>query len=156
MKIIKIFAICLFICLPTVVYSGTTINYSRMNAVLYADRYAINYNTDVSNDIAYTSFPGRDCANFMSQALIAGGLNFSCVKKASIIGIGKKNKGEKGVVGANALVSVLQASFCFKAVSKSEAKGGDIISWGGHVGMLNDSGYYAAHTTDTSFSQKSL
>lgn len=43
--------------------------YNVSNAIAYADRYCINYNS------AYNSYKGRggDCANFVSQCLYAGG-----------------------------------------------------------------------------------
>jgi len=99
-----------------------------------------------------------DCANFMSQSLINGGLNFECVKKTDVIGTGNKNKGEKGVVGANRLIDVLQNNFCFENVSTSEAKEGDIaawrkegINWVHHVVILNEDGYFAGHTNDREY-----
>jgi len=43
--------------------------YSRMKAVQYALKYAINYNPEWPSDKGY----GGDCTNFVSQALHAGG-----------------------------------------------------------------------------------
>ena len=44
-------------------------NYNVANAIAYADKYCINYNS------SYNSYKGRggDCANFVSQCLFAGG-----------------------------------------------------------------------------------
>ena len=50
---------------------GLVISYSPSAAVNYALTYCRNYNPD------YNSYPGVDCANFVSQCLIAGGLDFS-------------------------------------------------------------------------------
>jgi len=46
-----------------------TYTYNVSNAIAYADKYCINYNT------SYNSYKGRggDCANFVSQCLYAGG-----------------------------------------------------------------------------------
>ena len=49
--------------------SNGTYAYNVSNAIAYADKYCINYNT------AYNSYKGKggDCANFVSQCLFAGG-----------------------------------------------------------------------------------
>ena len=49
--------------------AAVTYNYNVSNAVAYADKYCINYNS------AYNSYKGRggDCANFVSQCLYNGG-----------------------------------------------------------------------------------
>ena len=52
---------------------GLTLTYSTSNAVSYAKKYCSNYNS------AYNSYKGRggDCANFVCQCLVAGGLDLS-------------------------------------------------------------------------------
>ena len=49
--------------------AAATYTYNVSNAIAYADKYCINYNS------AYNSYKGRggDCANFVSQCLYAGG-----------------------------------------------------------------------------------
>ena len=46
---------------------GVAFSYNPSAAVNYALSYCRNYNP------AYNSYPGADCANFVSQCLIAGG-----------------------------------------------------------------------------------
>ena len=48
---------------------GLAISYNANAAVNYALKHCRNYNK------AYNSYPGADCANFVSQCLIAGGLS---------------------------------------------------------------------------------
>ena len=50
---------------------GLAISYNANAAVNYAKRYCKNYNG------AYNTYPGEDCANFVSRCLIAGGLSLS-------------------------------------------------------------------------------
>ena len=47
--------------------------YNASNAVSYADTYWSNYNPNYSN---YNSI-GGDCANFVSQCLVAGGMQMT-------------------------------------------------------------------------------
>lgn len=54
----------------TVTHTKITHCYSAQDAADYADKYAMNYN---SNYPSYAN-SGGDCANFASQALFAGGL----------------------------------------------------------------------------------
>ena len=139
MKIIRLFFPILLLCLlSSPVFSGT-LAYNRANAIDdYASKFCQNYNTQDANntkDIAYTSF-GNDCANFVSQAMIAGGLNFSCVKDANPIGTGKKNKGELGEITVSQLKTQLAENFCFEVITDpSKAQNGDILSSnnGSHV-----------------------
>ena len=58
--------------------------YDRDKACQYAQRYAYNYNPNYKDYNAV----GGDCANFVSQCLIAGGLNFQqmCPKVAYGVG----------------------------------------------------------------------
>ena len=50
---------------------GLAISYNANAAVNYALNHCRNYNR------AYNSYPGADCANFVSQCLIAGGQSLS-------------------------------------------------------------------------------
>ncbi len=53
-------------------YNVFSYRYDRTAVVNYADEYWLDYNTDDYNDY---SGGGGDCANYVSQCLIAGGLN---------------------------------------------------------------------------------
>ncbi len=97
------------------------------------------YNTDPKKDIAYVDESPSDCANFASQAMINGGLDFSCVKDANPIGTGKKNKGEKGEINVKdktengktykGLLTHLTENFCFEVITDhTKAQAGDILS----------------------------
>ncbi len=67
-----------------------------------------------------------DCANFDSQAMIAGSLDFSCVKPVDTIG---KDGKTKGLIGVSPFKSALTRNFCFEVISDpSKAKAGDILS----------------------------
>lgn len=74
---------------------------------------------------------GVDCANFASQALIAGfgGKKenpFSCVSKADVIG---KDGLTKGEISVSQLKSALTKNFCFERITDtSKAQSGDILS----------------------------
>jgi hypothetical protein len=157
--------------------SGFT--YNRSKAVTYAgdhcktatynhDKYKC-YNPKDSRCENYKKGGGTDCANFVSQALIDGGISFSdcLVGKGTkaIVGelvagadvTGKDGK-VKGLILANDLITALQKSYCFKQVSASEAKEGDIVAWRikgrnwvHHVAILDKEGYYAGHTSDVCF-----
>ncbi len=61
---------------------GLTLTYNAGSAVSYARKYCRNYNPKYHN---YAS-SGGDCANFVSQCLVAGGMSFSNCG-------GKDNKG---------------------------------------------------------------
>ena len=50
---------------------GYSLSYSTANAISYARKYCKNYNSN------YKKYPGADCANFVSQCLIAGGQTLS-------------------------------------------------------------------------------
>ncbi len=147
MKIKGLICGLLFCLLSSTIYAGTTLNYDRGTAIDYAKKYCQNYNTDTDDtpDEAYEKFD-NDCANFVSQVMIAGGLSFGCVKAADVIGTGKKNKGEKGEVTVrdrtdkgktyNGLLTQLKENFCFEIITDpSKAQKGDILSskTGSHV-----------------------
>ena len=51
---------------------GLSLSYNREAAVEYAKQYWKNYNKDYINNAEM----GGDCANFVSQCMIAGGFNF--------------------------------------------------------------------------------
>ncbi|MBM4278370.1 MAG: hypothetical protein FJ130_10905 [Deltaproteobacteria bacterium] len=157
---------------------GTTVKYDRTAALNYSK---LHCSSATYNLAKYKCFnpknpncesTGTDCANFISQALIDGGMNFDChlgkgkgdkaradrreLVEGSVV-IGKDGK-TTGIRSANDLYFALEDSFCFKQVSASEAKNGDMAAWrikGGnwvhHVVILNEEGYYAGHTSDVCF-----
>ena len=55
---------------------GITLCYNANNAISYARRYCGNYNPSYAN---YRNM-GGDCANFVSQCLIAGGISLKSCK----------------------------------------------------------------------------
>ena len=50
---------------------GLTLSYSTSDAIAYAKKYCGTYNS------AYIKYNGKDCANFVSQCMHAGGQSFS-------------------------------------------------------------------------------
>jgi len=93
-----------------------------------------------------------DCANFASQALIAGGLDFTECPGSISIGKGGKSR-TKGIIGVRSLLPSLRNGFCFEAINNpdpSQAKPGDILSWKSysHVAVYVGNNKYNAHTTD--------
>jgi tripartite motif-containing protein 71 len=137
--------------------------YSRSAATAYAEKWC-----NQINDEKFKEFSGNDCANFVSQAVMAGfgafdkdgnvaGNPFGCVKGAPIIG---KDGSTKGIAVAGDLGTALGTSFCFKTVNLSEAKEGDIVTWSDkdgrvyHSGVLNGEGYVATHSNSHCFGEK--
>ena len=59
------------------------LSYNPSNAVAYALKYCKNYNNQYPN---YRNM-GGDCANFVSQCLIAGGMNFSGCQNVKSSGV---------------------------------------------------------------------
>jgi len=73
-------------------------------------------------------YVGVDCANYASQALIAGGLDFAGSNGAITIGKGE-NAGTKGHPSVKNLLSALLAKNCFEITTDpSKAQPGDILS----------------------------
>ena len=70
----------IFLCL----FIGLSLSYNPHAAILYAKKYCRNYNQNYNNQGNY--FPLKDSANFVSQSLVAGGLNFNDCS-------GRKDKG---------------------------------------------------------------
>ena len=114
-------------------------SYSAKKAVAYANKYCDKRNKeyhDYSNE-------GGDCANFVSQCLIAGGLSLSeCVhdKHGSVINVGKlesclKNKGWHHKESSS--------------IPKDFKAGGVItINDSGHAMIAVTKTTFAAHTND--------
>src|SRR4030042_4938977 len=161
---------------------GTVAKYDRTRAVEYAESKCSTttynnekykcFNPKNPNCENYNKGGGTDCANFVSQALIDGKITFSdCLVgkgKSAMAGelvagadVTGKDGNSKGIILANDLITALQNSYCFKKVSASEAKEGDIAAWRikgrnwvHHVAILNEEGYYAGHTSDVCFDAK--
>lgn len=49
-------------------------NLNVANAIKYANQYATNPNSNVTSKNAYSYMSGRDCTNFATQILVAGGI----------------------------------------------------------------------------------
>ena len=72
---------------------GLTLSYSTSDAISYANRYCGTYNS------AYNKYDGKDCANFVSQCMHAGGFSMKdCA--------GKDNKGM--IIGVSNLKACLK------------------------------------------------
>ncbi len=141
--------------LLSAISNATEIEYNRNGAISYADAFCKDYNHDEykcwnGSLPECENYPGSrvDCANFASQALIDGGLNFGCVKGADIIG---KDGATKGEITVAQLKSALQNSFCFEEITDPlKAQPGDILSWksGSHVAVYGGDNKYYGHTED--------
>ncbi len=183
MRLFKTIIVLCFLIAPTIIYAGM-ISYNRNLASQYAKEHCgtgrppdKGYNPD------YKCFNpqkpecekgGTDCANFVSQALIAGGLKFySCINKSFPIKGAQarcdraelikgavnisRNGSTLGVPVASDLEKVLTGIYQFKVVSIEKARPGDVVVWRNpwrcakHVGVVvsgSPNYYFAAHTTD--------
>ena len=104
---------------------GLIVSYDRSAAVRYAKKYCNSFNPKYKN---YNPL-GGDCANFVSQCLIAGGMNLvsMCGSAAAW--------GQGGTVPA-----VDDMRNCFKrngwsssSSAKKEFKMGDVVLYNGHA-----------------------
>ena len=143
-----------FICFPFIPKKAENVNaatvYNPSKAVAYARKYALNYN-DAFYNYAYD---GGDCANFVSQCLVEGGLapnnNWGVYQQNG------KMRGNTAWTCADALLEYFMASNEFKNLvvkdpSPSDLKAGNPIwqSWGHVVMCTADGGTYCAHTDDS-------
>jgi hypothetical protein len=114
-------------------------SYSAKKAVAYANKYCDKRNKeyhDYSNE-------GGDCANFVSQCLIAGGLSLSeCVhdKHGSVINVGKLESCLKNKGWHHKESSSIPDGF--------KAGGVITINNGGHAMIAVTKTTFAAHTND--------
>ena len=122
---------------------GTTLSYNAGAAVSYAQKWAYKRNPKYHD----YSGEGGDCANFVSQCLIAGGLGISSCS------------GSYGKGGTVPYVPYLQNCLVSKgwknsgSMPSSGMPKGSVITYynGGHVAIVVEGGKYpkiAAHTTD--------
>jgi hypothetical protein len=90
-----------------------------------------------------------DCANFASQSLIDGGIDFGGCPNATKIGKGD-NSGRKGIIGVTNLVTALANGSCFEMVSRDLAVKGDVIYFNkfSHVAIYMGDNKYCGHTED--------
>ena len=131
--------ILLFLCLSLALSA-----YNRDKAYNYAKKYWSNYNTPT-----YANYnpDGGDCANFVSQCLIAGGLNL-----VKMCGSGAA-WGKGGTVPNVSAMRTCLTNNGWVATSKipSNFKKGDVILYPGHA-VIAVSDYphvtYAAHNND--------
>ena len=119
---------------------GLSFSYNPSAAVNYALKYCRDYNP------SYNSYYGVDCANFVSQCLIAGGLSLSgCYGLDSrgtlpLVANLKNCLSQKGWRSSSTRPSNFKAGYPFFANAYEHAMLATSIS-GGYV-------YYAAHTND--------
>lgn len=126
--------------------------YNAIEGRDYAKKFCKEYNRNVykcfdSNKDYCEKNAGTDCANFVSQALIAGGINFSscdinanynikgntiayCDKPKDLV-IGAYNIGKqqeiKGLINALDLPKVLHRSYCFYKYKYGQEEAGDVV-----------------------------
>ena len=122
---------------------GLIASYNRGSAVKYANKHCKSYNPKYAN---YNP-QGGDCANFVSQCLIAGGMNLK-----SMCG-GKAAWGKGGTIPR---VNDMRACFQSKGWSSSSSvpkdfREGDVVLYSGHA-VFAVKGYpkvlIAAHNDD--------
>ena len=116
-----------------------SISYKAGNAIEYARKHCNSYNPK------YKTYAGKDCANFVSQCLIAGGLNLS----------GCGGRDEKGAIP---LVSNLRNCLSSKGWKNTQGisnkfKAGFPFFDGNHHAMIStsvngNSIKYCGHTND--------
>ena len=116
--------------------------YDRDQVYLYAKKYAFNYNPKYAdyNDI------GGDCANFVSQCLIAGGINFLQICPNVAYGQGGTVPNEVNLANCLSANGWTATSYIPKNFEK-----GDVVIYPGHA-VIAISGYpnvyIAAHSYD--------
>ena len=146
------------------------VKYDRSASLTYAsqhcatDRYNHGeykcWNGDLPECVNYRSGRHVDCANFASQALIAGGIDFSLYDygkpyAVSPVVIGNEKMRTIGFPSVSDLIAVIKVSYCFEIITDTtemqrRAKAGDILrakSYS-HVMVYTGSNQYCAHTTD--------
>jgi hypothetical protein len=126
--------------------TGTQYNFSGYKC--YNARYPECENYGQKNKKG--QYVGVDCANFVSQALNEGGLDFACSHGAVTIGKGE-NSGRKGHPSVKNLLSALLTNNCFEIITDpSKAQPGDILSStkDSHVVIYAGNNTYYGHTTD--------
>ena len=123
---------------------GLALSYNRNSAVNYAQTYCSRYNSNYHN---YASV-GGDCANFVSQCMIAGGMSFSscsvswiddkgCLPRVSDL---RSCLSQKGWKSSSSLPGSFKAGYPLFLSSGSHA----MIA----VSVSGSTVYYAAHTND--------
>ena len=154
-KLTKIIAVLLAVILCVQNVPETTKNvkaatvYNPSKAVAYARKYALNYNSAFHN---YNP-DGGDCANFVSQCLVEGGLQPN--NSWGIYEQGGEIRGNAAWVGATSLLNYFKNSDEFKNLvvanpSYSDMKAGNPM-WltMGHVVICTaDGGTWCAHNVD--------
>ena len=116
--------------------------YDRNKAYAYAKKYAFNYNPNYAD---YNSL-GGDCANFVSQCLIAGGFNFIKICPNVAYGVGGTVPNEVN------LANCLKANgWTATSYLPTNFEKGDVVMYPGHA-VIAISGYptvyIAAHSYD--------
>ncbi len=116
--------------------STTDVNYSRDDAIKYAKDYCGTGTTEYNpayrrwNGDSESENPGEgevDCANFVSQALIDGGMNFNDAKGTENIGQGEK-EGTRGFASVANLKEALLKRYCFEKITDpTKVQKGDLL-----------------------------
>ena len=116
--------------------------YDRDKVYLYAKKYAFNYNPNYAD---YNSL-GGDCANFVSQCLIAGGINFKSICPDVAYGVGGTVPNEVNLANCLSKNGWTATSYVPKNFEK-----GDVVIYPGHA-VIAISGYpnvyIAAHSIE--------
>lgn len=138
MSIIKIIFFMVPLVLAYTTINAQEIKYKRTDSTKYASDYNgakgsntkynfANYkcwngtkteceNYKDSNGDGVGDGPKTDCANFASQSLIDGGLNFSGFPGTINIGKGDKKR-TKGIISVSQLLSSLKNAACFEIIT---------------------------------------
>ena len=106
-----------------------TVNYDGDKAIEYAANFCGAENSGTSYNPNYRRYDDQnvDCANFVSQALIAGGLNFDNYPGHTDISKGA-NMGTGGFPLVTKLREALVMGYCFERITDpSKAQPGDIL-----------------------------
>lgn len=82
-KVITIF-LCILLLSCTLITSASASEYSANNAIAYSDKYATSRNTINTLGVGYNDYSPRDCTNFVSQCLSAGGLRQDTIWKSIV------------------------------------------------------------------------
>ena len=133
--------------------TSSATDYDRVAARNYARQYTCSLggqNPSYYNTADYPTYYSSDCANYVSQCIHAGGIDYETDVWAPYTTYWKS----VGYSGYGLTDYMVDEGFFFYSSSKSEAFAGSMISWTsyGHIGMVDQNDTvtmtYCAHTND--------
>lgn len=142
-----------------IVLNGSAKDYNRINARDYIRKWTdscggchcSSCKSTAKYNPAYVAYHNNDCANYVSQAIYAGGIQQDTTwapKKIAWINTGRSTS----YYGLTEYM--VDQGYFFKTTDKMKTGAGSIISWTGfsHVGMIDQNDTvtmtYCAHTND--------